>query len=293
MTTPSLFGSIASPLRCRRATPLFYSTWPGLFIVKPSTTASFELPPPPALAEMTFTAFNLWLETVETQLGKRVLLLSLDEFESIGQAVANEWLDERILDFLRNLIQHHPQVTLLLAGSHRPSEIGRPWSNYLISAVVLPLSYLQPEDVKKLVTQPIPGFHLKYQPAAMDHIIALTRCQPLLVQLLCQQVVILLNERGGHEAGVDEIEAAAPGALAQGGSLYFTYLAEYDAQSEGQAMLKMLAKQGQMKEQDLTQNDPARCQALERLLARDLVERVEGQVRFQVELTRRWWETYG
>jgi hypothetical protein len=255
-----------------------------------------EFPPPPSLAEMTATAFSQWLEAVESQLGGRVLLLCLDEFERIGEAVNRGWLDERILDFLRNLIQHHSQVTLLLAGSHRPAEIGRPWSNYLISAVVLPISYLRPEDVEKLVTQPIPGFPLYYKPEAVQHIIQLTRCQPLLVQLLCQQLVILLNERGEREAGVAEIEAAVPGALSQGGTLYFTYLAEYDAGVEGQVMLRELALHGPgavLPEDTLTHGEPARQEALRRLLARDLVERADGGIRFEVELTRRWWAEYG
>lgn len=37
---------------------------------------------------MTFTTFSEWLQQVEQQVGERVLLLSLDEFESVGTAVA-------------------------------------------------------------------------------------------------------------------------------------------------------------------------------------------------------------
>lgn len=44
-----------------------------------------DLPPPPPLAETPFTVFTLWLEEVEAQLGERVLLLCLDEFESGGR----------------------------------------------------------------------------------------------------------------------------------------------------------------------------------------------------------------
>lgn len=93
-----------------------------------------------------------------------------------------------------------------------------------------------------------------------------------------------------------EVEAAVPGALSQGGSLYFTYLREYDAGSEGEAMLQALADKGAgaiLPEQALTRDDPARGQALQRLLARDIVERVDGGIRFEVELTRRWWAEYG
>jgi hypothetical protein len=253
---------------------------------------ALELPAPPSLAEAAFTSFGLWLETVETCLGERTLLLCLDEFEHLGEAVAKGWLDERVLGFLRNLIQHHPKVDVLLAGSYRPHEIGRPWSDYLISVNVLEISYLPEPDTRRLIERPIPGFPLRYHPEAVERIFQLTRCQPLLVQLLCQELVHLLNERGEREAGAAEIESAVPRALERGGSLYFTYLWEYDAGPAGQAMLSTLARRGpgaMMETQALIQGQPSREAALARLLSRDIVEQADGGIRFEIELVRRWW----
>ena len=188
-----------------------------------------DLPPSPELEDSGFSRFSVWLEQVEERLDGRVLLLCFDEYESLGEAINKGQLDDRILGFLRNLIQHHPRVSLLLAGSHHPQEIGRPWSDYLISAVVLRVGYLQPEDARRLITRPIEGFPRIFTAEAVEDIISLTRCQPLLVQLLCQQLVLLLNERGEREAGPEAVETAVPSALSAGGSMYFTYLAEYDA----------------------------------------------------------------
>lgn len=256
---------------------------------------NLALPAPPALAESTFTAFHLWLEAVETVLGQRSLLLSLDEFEGLGAAVQKGWLDERVLGFLRNLIQHHPQIDLLLAGSHRPQELGLPWSSYLISVQVLEIAYLDPQATRRLIEQPIPGFGLHYQPAAVDQIIALTRCQPLLVQLLCQELVHLLNERGDREATLVDIAVVIPRAFTRGSTLYFQYLHD-DAGPEGNAILTRLAKAGPnaaLAASVLTGNQPTFQAALQRLLARDLVEEVEGGIRFEVELVRLWWESNG
>jgi len=80
------------------------------------------LPELPTLAEMNFTSFSLWLEEIETAIGDCTILLGLDEYEALGDAINKGWLDERILGFLRNLIQHHPKIDILLAGSHRPEE---------------------------------------------------------------------------------------------------------------------------------------------------------------------------
>jgi hypothetical protein len=255
------------------------------------TQRNLVLPAPPTLAEATFTAFSLWLEAVEVALEQRTLLLGLDEFEALGVAITKGWLDERVLGFLRNLIQHHPKIDLLLAGSHRPHELPPPWSSYLISVNVLEISYLEPTETRRLIETPIPGFGLHYQPAAVDQIIALTRCQPLLVQLLCQELVHLLNERGEREATVNDVEAVIPRAFTRGSTLYFQYLQD-DAGVEGNAILTQLAKLGPkaaVAPSVLTGNQPAFQSALQRLLDRDLVEEVTAGIRFEVELVRRWW----
>ncbi len=113
---------------------------------------------------------------------------------------------------------------------------------------------------------------LHYKPAAVDEIIRLTRCQPLLVQLLCQELVHLLNERGEHEATVVDIEAVIPRAFASGSSLYFDYL-QKDAGPIGDTMLRNLAQAGpgaSVPQAQLTGGQIAHEQALKRLLQRDL-----------------------
>jgi len=75
-------------------------------------------------------------------------------------------------------------------------------------------------------------------------------------------------------------------------SLYFAYLRKYDAGPLGDAMLRTLAQQGPgatMTIDALTSQHPERAAALTRLLVRDLVEKVDDKVRFQIELVRRWW----
>lgn len=250
-----------------------------------------KLPAPPSLAETTFTTFSEWLDAAELQLGTRTMLLALDEFEAVDAAIAQGWLDARLLGFLRNLIQHHPKIDLLLAGSHHPRELTQDWSSYLISVNVLEISYLDERSTRHLIEAPIPGFGLHYEPAAVDEIIRLTRCQPLLVQLLCQELVHLLNERGEHKATVADIEAAIPRAFSSGSSLYFDYL-QKDAGAVGDTILRNLAQaepSASVPRAQLTGGQNEYEQALKKLLQRDLVEEVDGGISFEVELVRRWW----
>lgn len=116
----------------------------------------------------------------------------------------------------------------------------------------------------------------------------------MLIQLPCQELVHLLNERGEQQADVPEIEAAVPKALERGNLLYFTYLNEYDAGVEGSEMLSALAKRVPgvvLANSELTGNRPSHEKVLQRVLLRDIVEQVNYGIQPEIELVRRYWES--
>jgi hypothetical protein len=80
---------------------------------------------------------------------------------------------------LRTLIQHRPRLHVLLAGSHAIEEFER-WASYLINLQVVHLSYLQPDEARRLIEQPVRDFALVYDPAATARILTLTRGHPAL-----------------------------------------------------------------------------------------------------------------
>jgi len=187
-----------------------------------------------------FSVFAEWMRRIERELGsKRYLLLCLDEFERLETSIKEGKLPNELMDQIRHIIQHHPQVVLLFAGSHRPDEMELNWPDVLISTKMIHVSYLSDEEARQLITQPVPAFPVTYEPGSIERILAVTRCQPYLVQAVCFELVNLLNVAGRRDARVADVAEAVSLAL-DSTHLYFAEM--WARLSERQhALLQVLA----------------------------------------------------
>ena len=242
-----------------------------------------------------FTRFDEWLDEVEQLVEPHMVLLALDEFEALDEALsAGRFSEAAVLGTLRHLIQHRSRFKVLLAGSHTLDQLQR-WASYLINVQLLHLSYLQESEARQLIERPVPDFSLQYVPDASQRIVKLTRCHPYLVQLLGAAVVTLKNEQSPavqRWAQLHDVEAAVPRALGHG-LLFFIDIAYNQIDADGRAVLQYVATAGAeavVTREALLSKFPTSClQVLDLLTRRELVEEVEGGFRFQVELTRRWF----
>ncbi|MFB3883338.1 MAG: hypothetical protein ACE149_18885 [Armatimonadota bacterium] len=228
-----------------------------------------------------FVAFAEWIKGVERELGsKRYLLLCLDEFERLETSIREGKLPIELMDQIRHLIQHHPQVVLLFAGSHRPDEMELNWPDALISTKMIQVSYLNEAEARQLITQPVPGFPVRYEEGSVERILAITRCQPYLVQALCFELVNLLNLTGRREVTVEEVEQAIETAL-ESTHLYFAEM--WGRFTDQQKALVEALAQGTGLDQASAEQD---LRALER---RSVVERApDGRWKLQVPMVAEW-----
>ena len=257
--------------------------------------------PPLSLEHLTpapFGAFSSWLDSVEQAMDQARIataLLTLDEIESLYQAVDEGLFSERkVLGMLRHVIQHRPRLKILMAGSHTLDEIQR-WSSYLINVQLLKISYLTMDEAHVLIEQPRTDFSLRYEPAASQRILALTRGHPYLVQLLCHALINVKNSQDVPRrrlACYADVEEAIGSALTAG-HLSFTDIQQNQVNATDRAILHWIATAS---EQDVVTDatlahifgQPAE-HLLAQLLRRDLLEPIEGGYRFQIELLRRWF----
>ncbi len=247
-----------------------------------------------------FMRFDEWLDAVEGVMeahGQNIALLSLDEFEMLDSALVKGHFSANIvLGMLRHLIQHRPRFKVLLAASHTLDELQR-WSSYLINAQVVALDYLQTGEARQLIENPVKNFSLRYEPAAVQRVLTLTRQHPFLVQLMCAEMVTLKNEQPSNArrvARLEDVELAAHSALRRG-SFFFADIERNQVDQRGLAVLRVLAGQG---EAAIVNRDTlARLSALDAelelvmalLLQREIIEAQDDGYRFQVELIRRWF----
>ncbi|TBR58224.1 AAA family ATPase, partial [Westiellopsis prolifica IICB1] len=151
-----------------------------------------DLPYPKEIKTDPFIALQNWLGEIERTYPSKRFLLNLDEFERLSEVV--EATGSRVpLNFLRNVLQHRRQWTLLFSGSHEVAELPSYWNDYLINTRTIRVSFLDEESARELILEPVENFPTIYTPEAVNEIIKLTRCQPYLVQLMCYEVIELLN----------------------------------------------------------------------------------------------------
>lgn len=246
---------------------------------------AFERDPYPALSR--------WLDGTERALGGRKLLLCLDEFEKLEDALAAGRVDERFLSMLRNIIQHHSRIIVLLSGSHHLDELPPRWADALVSTQSLKISFLEEADARDLVIRPVKGFPDIYQPDAVEHILRLTHSQPYLVQLLCGLLVEKMNrerrEPPSSFVAVADVEAVIELALDRG-EAYFNDL--WRSQTGGNLARRVLEKMAfadgesatSVAIRELTDDDQAIRATTRTLLRREIIEQTPDGYHITVPL---------
>jgi uncharacterized protein len=246
-----------------------------------------------ALAKDAYPVWDAWLEDVEKALDHRTLLICLDEFEALEEAIHAGRIDERLLNLLRHVTQHRHSISVLLSGSHQIDELPSHWAKALVGTEVLPISFLDETDARELIDCPIKDFPDLYMPEAIDEIIRLTHCQPYYIQLVCAQLVERMNRahRLPPESRVtlDDVETVIPVALERGQG-YFSDLWQNQVGSEaGRQILEVLAKSpnARLSVTDIrarVPDDATRRAAIDTLKRRELIEITHDEIRICVPL---------
>jgi hypothetical protein len=162
-----------------------------------SATAGFDAPMPdpsdyssPARAQF---HMDRLLRQVQAVLAERQLILGLDEFEAIEDAVRDGRVGQEIYQYLRAKTQE-PWLTVVFAGLHKLDEMSREYQEpFYGSYVNICVSYLNREAAHRLITNPIPDFQVDHDPDVVERVIAETHGQPMLVQYICQELINHLN----------------------------------------------------------------------------------------------------
>ncbi|MCI0487427.1 MAG: ATP-binding protein, partial [Blastocatellia bacterium] len=255
--------------------------------------------PAPSLGDYAtepFIVSGKFLDRVEAAINapEYRLILALDEFEEIEKKLTEGKVSQDLMPFLRNIMQHREGIALLFAGTHTLDEIIQDyWVPYFRSAVPCRVTYLDEADARKLITEPIEGFPLNYEPEAVDFILETTRCHPCLIQLACMALVDLKNEQHSRHASLEDAKQAVTKVLATG-DYVFHGIWDWIPRRE-RALLSALAvaEQGDIEALARASNisqDEVRSM-IERLIEAEVVEAEETtgtEYRFQVNLFRRW-----
>ena len=237
--------------------------------------------------------FDHWLDNLEESTEDQQFVLMLDEFESLEDAFKSHSLDlHKTLSYLRDLLQHRSRFQIIIAGFHLTTELPN-WNRYLNNIVDMNVSDLSEAEALRLIERPIPLFVLKYRPSALQHVLSLTRGHPAMIQLLCMEIVNMVNREENQEAAnsrysvtVEDIETALSH------NHYFNFFGHMLTQvsEEEEKLLRFIACQGQnviVSEDNVYQKFSH--DTLQNPLRQGTLEYVDGGYRFYLEPIRRYF----
>ncbi len=145
------------------------------------------------VAEASQSFQNLLWDTLDKLPPESNLILALDEFEALIQAVNKGKVGQEIYNYLRTLSQE-PRITMVFAGLHTLDEMSRDYSQpFFDSYVNIQVSFLSYESAERLIARPTPEFRLNYHPDVIRQIFHETHGQPLMIQRICQELVNQIN----------------------------------------------------------------------------------------------------
>ena len=106
--------------------------------------------------------------------GRRIILL-IDEFELIDQAIQEKQLSTIVLENLRHLFQHRHDLAVILTGSYRLRKLSQEyWSALFGLGLMHNIGFLDEEAARMLIVQPLDG-QASYSEESVNRIIQLNR----------------------------------------------------------------------------------------------------------------------
>ena len=241
--------------------------------------------------------FSRWLKEVDHALAQedRVLLLTFDEFEKLAEAEQKGYLDLSLLfGWFRSVIQHQSHLALLFSGVKSITEMGTHWTGYFVNVEMLKVSFLEPEEVRRLIRQPVPDFPGKHIFGAevTEEILRLTNGHPFLVQALCSALITHLNSCSRQQAQLDDLAIAIAEIFEKWSDSYFKDLWER-TEPEQQLCLRVVCASSGSCSADTIERYCGLDQAtvalhLAKLVGRGLLRCDDGEYRIAVPIFGQW-----
>lgn len=262
-------------------------------------------------------AFLTYLEAVSNQLryAQKRVLLTIDEFGVLVEAVHSGQLDPNFFSLLRSIMQHNEDLVFVVATSDDVADFLRAEgvTELLNVTQEARLSHLDAESARHLIQDPLRG-QVYFDPGAVDELLRTTDGHPYYLQILGAALVSHLNGKRRRQVLGTDIETVVRRQALSNGS-EFVHLWQRDDPVE-RLILAALAGEGARRSSPVTSgrrdagltaaeinqrlNSYGRAlppalllETLNRLYRAETLERAsyDGQLcyRYRVSLFRRWF----
>jgi len=241
---------------------------------------------------------NNFIPSVQEKIGKRSLLLMLDEFGLVLESIGKKKLPIDLLSHLRHLMQHIKDLDFILAGTSDLLELAQNQTSILFNlAIPMKVSFLDRDSSVKLITDPVRLYNMEYDPEVIDDIIEKTGGHPYLTQFVCHEMVDLHNQKKKSRISLEFLQEISEQIMDQCAQ-HFKFLWN-QASKEERALLSYLTisddpfPPGEI-ERGIISNNPEISEqkvmnAIDSLIAKDLIIGSKGEgYKLAVGLMRIW-----
>ena len=157
-----------------------------------------RLPPVPSMAEFErrpYERFRDFMRSTSKALGTGLLVLMLDEFEALDRWVTERRVDASIYSVFRDQMQFSPNVSYILAGTHKLDELSAEYRNLVFTGPLhREVGFMMEEDAHALIREPVAGT-VVYERDAVDELVHVTHGHPYMLQFLCHRIIDEMNRR--------------------------------------------------------------------------------------------------
>ena len=149
---------------------------------------------------------SVFLDRIWESIGDCQLLLMVDESVRLEDQILAERLDRDIFAYLRHLMQHHPRLNFIFSIGSRLEELQRDYAELFSVGVYKKVSFLPPDAVRDLITQPVSGI-FEYADGAVDYIIEVGGRHAYYTQLICHSLFTLWERTRAERITADDVRA--------------------------------------------------------------------------------------
>jgi tetratricopeptide (TPR) repeat protein len=256
--------------------------------------------PVPKLADLeanpaAFT--DQWLPQVYEHLGKKQLVILVDEFDNLDEQTAPQAI-RTLIPFLSQLVMSELALKWVFVIGRWAGRLSIAHESITRSGVRFQISFFSREETRQLVEQPVAGM-LTYQPESIDRIYQLTNGQPHLTQGLGYEIfqhVMLEEER--DVVTVEDVEQVISQTLEAFGSAISSIVRIPLVEERVLAAVAKLTEEEQPTDRDqliqllLESHIPLTSaeltEALKNLFDWELLKGDDQKIQLSIELVRLW-----
>ncbi len=241
-------------------------------------------------------------DVLKAQPGRKLVFL-LDEFEKLQEHIDKHIIDEKILHYLRSLMQHRERLNFLLVSAPNIRyHTERYWAVFFNIALQHRLTRLKETEAIDLIVQPVQGY-LQYDMLALKRIRQLSGDQPYLIHIIGEQLIEYCNNLKKTYVTVNDVNIVLKRILEEQTSSIYWIWHQFASPTE-HFLLAILAQEQdeegrflplssiriEYDKQGVPFEKKEVMRALEKLVKEDILEeQLDGtQFRIPVGLFREW-----